>query len=52
MILEPIDAVHADCLAARREINAQVHHIRTQIHAWQPKPCTPHPDTTRNGETK
>jgi hypothetical protein len=46
---EPIDRTHADCLRARDEINAHAHAIRLGIHAWQPKPYEPDPDTTQNG---
>jgi hypothetical protein len=52
MILEPIDRTHADCLAARDQINTQAHRIRLAIHAWEPQPCPPPPPTTRTGERK
>lgn len=49
MMLEPVDQIHADCLAARDDIRRHVHRIRTQINAWEPKPYPTHPHTTQNG---
>ena len=48
MLAEPIDPIHADCLAARDDIRAHVARIRRWIDAWQPRPYQPtqsHPES-------
>lgn len=51
-LIEPVDAIHADCLAERDAIRRQVATIRTGIAAWQPAPCPPPTHTAHTWSTK
>ena len=51
-LIEPVDAIHADCLAERDAIRRQVATIRTGIAAWQPQPCPTDQNTRQTRSTR
>ena len=51
-LAEPIDALHAECLAQRDAIRAQVAQIRTGIATWEPQPFPTDQNTRPNRSTR
>lgn len=41
MIVEPIDELHAECIADRAEVRAAFEALRSAVSVWEPAPFDP-----------
>lgn len=42
--LDPIDDLHAECLALRSSIRQHAAALHAEVREWEPAPCPPRPD--------
>jgi len=36
-VIEPVDSVHYDCMAARAAIKREFDHVKAQVVTWRPR---------------